>query len=132
MGLCCDDGWQDDRMAQVTTDDTPTSGFAMEMLTRATVTSQFLKSVSHPSRLVLLCRLAEGPATVGEMEGMLGLPQAEVSKQLARLRADGLVTTRRDGRNITYSVAEARTVRLVKLLHAEFCATDAGYSPSNR
>ena len=55
------------------------------------------------------------------MEDMLGLPQAEVSKQLARLRADGLVTTRRDGRSVTYSVKDAATVRVVRLLHSEFC-----------
>lgn len=96
-------------------------GFAAQMLERAALTTQFLKALSHPSRLVLLCRLAEGPATVGEMEEMLGLPQAEVSKQLARLRADGLVTTRRDGRNITYSVKDESTIRVVKLLHSEFC-----------
>jgi ArsR family transcriptional regulator, virulence genes transcriptional regulator len=102
-------------------DMTPPQGFAAQMLDRATVTTQFLKALSHPARLVLLCRLAEGPATVGEMEEMLGLPQAEVSKQLARLRADGLVTTRRDGRNVTYSVKDDTTVRVVRLLHAEFC-----------
>lgn len=102
-------------------DQRPDSGFAAQMLERAGLTTRFLKALSHPSRLVLLCRLAEGPATVGEMEEMLGLPQAEVSKQLARLRADGLVTARRDGRNITYSVKDDRTVRVVKLLHTEFC-----------
>lgn len=102
-------------------DHPPPEGFAAQMLDRASVTTQFLKALSHPSRLVILCRLAEGPATVGEMEAMLGLPQAEVSKQLARLRADGLVTTRRDGRNITYSVKDDSTVRVVRLLHAEFC-----------
>lgn len=96
-------------------------GFAEQMLEKATITTLFLKAVSHPARLVLLCRLAEGPATVGEMEEMLGLPQAEVSKQLARLRADQLVTHRRDGRNVTYSIAEARTLRLIKVLHTEFC-----------
>lgn len=100
------------------------TGFAFQMLERAKVTSQFLKALSHPSRLVILCRLAEGPATVGEMEEMLGLPQAEVSKQLARLRADKLVTTRRDGRSITYSVKDESTVRVVRLLHAEFCMID--------
>ena len=99
----------------------PAEGFAAQMLERAALTTLFLKSLSHPSRLVLLCRLAEGPATVGEMEQMLGLPQAEVSKQLARLRADDLVTTQRDGRNITYSVKDASTVRIVRLLHSEFC-----------
>ncbi len=103
-------------------DQRPPEGFAAQMLDRATTTTQFLKALSHPSRLVILCRLAESPTTVGEMEEMLGLPQAEVSKQLARLRADGLVTTRRDGRNITYSVKDESTVRVVKLLHAEFCA----------
>lgn len=102
-------------------DPKPPQGFAAQMLDRATITTQFLKTLSHPARLVLLCRLAEGPATVGEMEEMLGLPQAEVSKQLARLRADGLVTTRRDGRNVTYSVKDDSTVRVVQLLHAEFC-----------
>ena len=105
----------------ITDDIAAPEGFAAQMLERAALTSVFLKALSHPSRLVLLCRLAEGPATVGEMEAMLGLPQAEVSKQLARLRADGLVTTRRDGRNITYSVKDDSTVRVVRLLHTEFC-----------
>ncbi len=99
----------------------PPQGFAAQMLDRATTTTQFLKSLSHPARLVLLCRLAEAPATVGEMEAMLGLSQAEVSKQLARLRADGLVTTQRDGRNVIYSVKDGSTVRIVRLLHSEFC-----------
>jgi len=102
-------------------DQRPPEGFAAQMLDRATTTTQFLKALSHPARLVILCRLAEGPTTVGEVEDMLGLPQAEVSKQLARLRADGLVTARRDGRNITYSVKDQSTVRVVRLLHSEFC-----------
>jgi DNA-binding transcriptional ArsR family regulator len=104
--------------------DSPTiiPGFAEQMLGKATTTTMFLKAVSHPARLVLLCRLAEGPATVSEMEQMLGLAQAEVSKQLARLRADNLVTYRRDGRNVTYSIAEARTLRLIQVLHTEFCS----------
>ena len=99
----------------------PQQGFATQMHDKAAVTSDFLKSLSHPTRLVVLCRLAEGPANVGELEALLNLPQAEVSKQLARLRADQLVTTRRDGRNVTYSLAEPRTARIVQLLHAEFC-----------
>ena len=96
-------------------------GFVGNMLAKAAVTTQFLKSLSHPARLVLLCRLAEGPATVGEMETTLNLPQAEVSKQLARLRAEGLVTAERDGRNVIYTVVDPRTVRIVRLLHDEFC-----------
>lgn len=99
----------------------PSEGFSAEMLAKATLTTLFLKSLSHPSRLVLLCRLAEGPANVRELETLLGLAQAEVSKQLARLRADALVATRRDGRNVIYSLSDARTARVVKVLHAEFC-----------
>lgn len=109
-------------MAEDRVDDISTApGFAEQMLEKAKITTLFLKAVSHPARLVLLCRLAEGTATVGEMEAMLGLPQAEVSKQLARLRGDGLVTHQRDGRNVSYSIADPRTLRLIKVLHAEFC-----------
>ena len=99
----------------------PTAGFAAEMLAKATVTTVFLKSLSHPSRLVVLSRLAERPAKVGELAAMLNLPQAEGSRHLAGLRTDGLVTTRRDGRNVTCSLSEARTARIVQVLHAEFC-----------
>lgn len=95
--------------------------FVVDMLARASVTTQFLKSLSHPARLMLLCRLAEGPATVGEMEATLNLAQAEVSKQLARLRAEGLVTAERDGRRVIYTVSDPRTVRIVRLLYDEFC-----------
>lgn len=103
-------------------DTNPALGLAEEMLAKATLTAVFLKSLSHPSRLVVLCRLAEGAANVGELEAVLNLPQAEVSKQLARLRADGLVITQRNGRNISYSLSDPRTARVVQALHAEFCA----------
>lgn len=107
--------------SQFSQDDTAFDGISSEMLVKATQTTVFLKSLSHPCRLVVLCRLAEGPANVSELEAMLSLPQAEVSKQLARLRADGLVATRRDGRNMIYSLTNARTARVIKVLHAEFC-----------
>lgn len=92
-----------------------------EMLERAEVTTQFLKSLSHPARLVILCRLAEGPAFVGELETMLALPQAVVSKQLARLREDRLVIYTRVGRSISYALSEDRTSRIIAVLHKEFC-----------
>ncbi len=100
----------------------PTPGLAEDMLDKATSTTALLKSLSHPARLILLCCLADGPATVGQLEQMMDLPQAEVSKQLARLRADNLVVAIRDGRTMTYSVREPSTVRIIKLLHAEFCS----------
>ena len=95
--------------------------FPEEMLAKAAETTLFLKSLSHPARLVVLCKLAEGPAVVSDLSSMLSLPQAEVSKQLARLRSDGLVRTRRDGRNVFYSLSDERTGRVVRVLHTEFC-----------
>lgn len=99
----------------------PENQFSTEMMSRAEFTTGFLKTLSHPARLALLCRLAEGAATVSELEGFIALPQAEVSKHLARLRTDGLVTAERHGRSISYALAEERTARVVRLLHQEFC-----------
>jgi DNA-binding transcriptional ArsR family regulator len=96
--------------------------FSGQMLENATVTTQFLKSLAHPARLVILCRLAEGSINVGELESMLGLPQAAVSKQLARLREDGLVDCRREGRSMVYTLADERTRRIIRALYDEFCA----------
>nr|WP_206615488.1 metalloregulator ArsR/SmtB family transcription factor [Solirhodobacter olei] len=91
------------------------------MLANAQRTTDFLKALSHPARLVILCKLAEGPLTVGELEAFLDLPQSAVSKQLARLRDDDLVEFRRDGRSITYSLKGERTRRVIGTLYTEFC-----------
>lgn len=91
------------------------------MMENAERTTRFLKSLAHPSRLVILCRLCESGASVGELEAMLGVPQAAVSKQLARLREEGLVAYERSGRSIIYSLADDRIRRVVKTLYDEFC-----------
>jgi ArsR family transcriptional regulator len=91
------------------------------MLESARHTTDFLKSLAHEGRLVILCRLAEQPATVGELEEFLGLRQAAVSQQLARLRMEGLVAAERDGRSIRYSIADERAKRVVRLLYDLFC-----------
>lgn len=94
---------------------------AARMLQNARRTGEFLKSLSHPIRLVILCRLSEGGASVGELETLLDAPQAAVSKQLARLRDDGLVNARCEGRSVIYSLADTRTQRIVGALYDEFC-----------
>ncbi len=94
---------------------------ARQMLESARHTTDFLKSLAHEGRLVILCRLAERPATVGELEEFLGLRQAAVSQQLARLRMEGLVAAERDGRSIRYSIADERAKRVVRLLYDLFC-----------
>lgn len=89
--------------------------------------SDYLKSLSHPTRLSILCRLVRGPAHVGELEALLDLPQAAVSKQLARLRAQGLVDARRAGRNMFYTLSDARTARIIGALDDAFCAPDTAH-----
>ena len=83
-----------------------------QMVGSAKRASEFLKALAHESRLMILCILAEGEKSVSELEDILNLRQPAVSQQLARLRADGLVSTRRDGKTIYYNLAssEARMV----------------------
>ncbi len=61
---------------------------------------------------------------MGELEELLGARQAAVSQQLARLRHEGLVRTRRDGKTVYYSLADPRALRLLELLYEMFCAPD--------
>jgi DNA-binding transcriptional ArsR family regulator len=89
---------------------------------RAREASDFLKALSHHTRLIILCLLTEGEKTVGQLEESLGIQQAMVSQQLARLRLDGLVLSRRDGRLVYYSVAHPDTAALLHFLFGMFPA----------
>jgi DNA-binding transcriptional ArsR family regulator len=92
-----------------------------EMLDSARDAAEFLKALAHESRLVILCLLIERERTVTELEQILGLRQAAVSQQLARLRADDLVEARRDGKNIYYSIARPEVAAIVGSLYQAFC-----------
>jgi ArsR family transcriptional regulator, virulence genes transcriptional regulator len=81
-----------------------------------------LKALSHENRLLILCILCKDEKTVGELEEILQLQQAIVSQQLARLRADGLVESRRNGRQIYYSIANPLVQEVVALLYRMYCA----------
>jgi len=83
--------------------------------------SDLLKALSHESRLLILCILTEGEKSVSELEDIMSMPQAAVSQQLARLRFDRLVTTRRDGRVIYYSIANEEVASMIELLYEFFC-----------
>lgn len=91
------------------------------MIENAQEASEFLKALSHEARLVILCLLVEGERSVTEIEEMLSLRQPAVSQQLARLRADNLVETRRDGKNIYYSLARPEVRVIIGALTAAFC-----------
>jgi DNA-binding transcriptional ArsR family regulator len=91
------------------------------MVDNAKRASDFLKALAHESRLMILCILAEGEKSVGELEDMLDLRQPTVSQQLARLRADELVTTRRDGKIVYYSLASDEARAIISAIYDVFC-----------
>jgi DNA-binding transcriptional ArsR family regulator len=91
------------------------------MMDSAHEASGFLKALAHEGRLLILCLLIDGEKSVGEIEDMLSLRQPAISQQLARLRADGLVETRREGKNIFYSLARSEVRDIVGTLHRSFC-----------
>jgi DNA-binding transcriptional ArsR family regulator len=88
--------------------------------------SDFLKALAHESRLLLLCLVAERERSVTELETILSLRQPAVSQQLARLRMDGLVTTRRDGKVIYYRLANDDVRKVMGVLYDIFCRKAAG------
>ena len=91
------------------------------MIGSARRAADLLKALSHETRLIILCLLVEGEKSVTEIEQLLSLRQPAVSQQLARLRADGLVDTRREGKNIYYSLARPEVREVIGALHATFC-----------
>ena len=91
------------------------------MVDNAKRASDFLKALAHESRLMILCILAEGEKSVSELEDMLELRQPTVSQQLARLRADGLVGTRRDGKAIYYNLASDEARVIIGAVYDVFC-----------
>lgn len=85
--------------------------------------ADFLKALANRHRLMVLCYLSEGEKSVGELEALLGVRQPHLSQQLARLREDELVETRRDSRTIYYRLGSEAAERLVGVLHEIFCAS---------
>ena len=83
----------------------------------------FLKAVSHEGRLMILCHLMTGEKSVTELERLLSARQAAVSQQLARLRLEGLVKPRREGKTIYYSLADDKPRQLIETVYALFCET---------
>ncbi len=93
-----------------------------EMLDNARKATDFLKALSHEGRLMILCHLASGEKSVTELERLLMTRQAAVSQQLARLRIEGLVDFRREGKTIYYKLGDERARRVLELVYELFCA----------
>lgn len=93
-----------------------------QLVQNARKASEFLKALAHENRLLILCLLSERERSVTELENLLSLSQPTVSQQLARLRLDGLVETRRDGRTVYYQLADDATRRFIKAVYEKFCS----------
>lgn len=81
-----------------------------------------LKILSHSKRLVLLCHMAEGEQSVGDLARMTGMRDAAVSQQLMLLRKDGVVEVRREGQMAFYRLIDADTQAIMTFLYERFCA----------
>lgn len=92
-----------------------------KILSNATLAANFLKAIGHEGRLMILCHLASGEKSVTELETLLSARQAAVSQQLSRLRLEGLVTPRRDGKTIYYSLTDDRSRAIIELVYDLFC-----------
>jgi DNA-binding transcriptional ArsR family regulator len=80
-----------------------------------------LRALSHEARLRVLCELVDGERTAGDLVARSGLSQSALSQHLAKLREEGLVTTRRESQVIFYRLDDPRAARLLGVLHELYC-----------
>ena len=103
----------------ITKDTTP--GELDAIVEKATSASSFLKAISHEGRLMILCHLVSGEKSVTELEELISARQAAVSQQLSRLRLEGLVIPRRDGKTIYYRLTDDKPKRILEVIYDLFC-----------
>lgn len=106
---------------------TPTLEFDLPaMRAAANQACGLMRVLSNPDRLMLLCQLAQGERRVGELEELLDIQQPTLSQQLAVLREEALVETRRDGKQIYYRIASAQAMAVMNLLYQLYCPAPEG------
>ena len=89
-----------------------------------------LKAVANRRRLTILCELSRGERSVSALGEAIGLSQSALSQHLARLRADRIVTTRRESQAIYYSLESDGVRKLIDLLYQLYCAPQCGVEPN--
>ncbi len=94
----------------------------VDMIEQAQAAAALLKALAHEGRLMILCYLSSGEKSVTELEHLLQTRQAAVSQQLARLRLEGLVSCRREGKTIYYALHDPKAARLIGVVYDMFCA----------
>jgi DNA-binding transcriptional ArsR family regulator len=92
-----------------------------ELQANATRACDVLKAIANGARLMLVCQLAGGDKSVGELQASVGLSQSSVSQHLALLREHHVVSARRHGQQVYYGLASPEVAALIKTLHEQFC-----------
>lgn len=87
--------------------------------------SQFLKQLANSDRLLLLCQMLDGEKSVSELESLTQIHQPSLSQQLAVLRKEGLVETRKEGKQVFYRVGDKRVLAMMETLYELFCGAKA-------
>lgn len=95
------------------------------MIAKAPEAADFMRQFSNVNRLMLLCQIAREESSVSDIQEALGIKQPALSQQLAELRQAGLVKTRRESRQIYYSIADGRAEAVMGLLFELFCGSEA-------
>jgi DNA-binding transcriptional ArsR family regulator len=90
----------------------------------ADIATSLMKVLANPDRLILLCQLSEGEKSVGELETLTSIKQPTLSQQLTVLRENQVVKTRREGKNIFYSVKSQPALAIIKVLAEQLCNPD--------
>jgi len=85
-----------------------------------------LKVLANSDRLLLLCQMSQGEYCVSDLEEMTGIKQPTLSQQLSVLREEKMVSTRREGKQIFYSIASQDALAVMQVLYQQFCAPSAG------
>lgn len=84
-----------------------------------------MKLLANVDRMLLMCQLSQGEMCVSDLEQLLDIRQPTLSQQLAVLRSEGVVSTRRDGKNIYYSVSDPNMLEILAVLYKLYCPKDA-------
>ena len=103
---------------------TPKQIDLVKMHVAAGEASKLLKVLSNPDRMFLLCQMTQGEFSVKELETLTGILQPTLSQQLTVLREEGLVSTRREGKQIFYSVASREALAVLQVLYQLYCPTE--------
>lgn len=93
--------------------------------------SGLLKVLSNPDRILLLCQMTQGEFSVSELESLTGIKQPTLSQQLTVLREEQLVSTRREGKQIFYSIASSDALAVLQVLYQLYCPKDSEVQDGN-